>query len=448
MSDSGASSPSPAAGSPPPRAFAPPPVARRLLDATPIEGARIKERPGDFIVEELPLYEPSGEGEHLYLRIVKEGMSHHEMVDVLCAHFGVDAQAIGTAGMKDRQAVTGQTVSVHLPRKPELRSIQEPRIQVVWATWHGNKLRRGHLAGNRFSIRVRGVEPFRAPAAWRAIRALEARGVPNGFGPQRFGMRSNNHALGRMLLGARHDELLRELCGSGGSAFHESEREARSLFDAGRFEESARAWPRGLDAERAATRSLARGGTARDAVRAVPRPVQELWTDAWQSEVFNRVLDARIAAGTFDRVLPGDVASKHANGARFTVDDAAMAEQGDGSIDARARRLEISATGPLPGCETALASGEPGAIERAAIAECGGEGLVAAGGPGSSRKPPGDRRPLRIALRNPEMESGFDEHGPYVRVAFDLPAGAYATVALREAFGDALADASRDAARS
>lgn len=424
------------------------PVARRLLGSAPIEGARIKERPGDFIVEELPLYEPSGEGEHLYLRIVKEGMSHHELVDVLCAHFGVDAQAIGTAGMKDRQAVTGQTVSVHLPRRPELRSIQEPRIQVVWATWHGNKLRRGHLAGNRFSIRVRGVEPFRAPAAWRAIRELEARGVPNGFGPQRFGMRSNNHLLGGMLLGARHDELLRELCGAGGSAFHGSEREARSLFDAGRFEESARAWPRGLDAERAATRSLARGGTARDAVRAVPRPIQELWTDAWQSAVFNRVLDARIAAGTFDRVLPGDVASKHVNGARFTVDEAAMAEQGDASIDARARRLEISATGPLPGCETPLASGEPGAIERAAIAECGGEALVAAGGPGSPRKPPGDRRPLRISLRNPEMESGFDEHGPYVRVAFDLPAGAYATVALREAFGDALEDASRDAARS
>jgi tRNA pseudouridine13 synthase len=347
--------------------------------------------------------------------------------------------------MKDRQAVTGQTVSVHLPRKPELRSIQDPRIQVLWATWHGNKLRRGHLAGNRFSVRVRGVEPFRAPAAWRAVRELEARGVPNGFGPQRFGMRGNNHVLGAMLLGGRHDELLRELCGTGGSPFHASEREARERFDAGAFEESARAWPRGLDAERAATRSLARGGSARDAVRAVPRPVQELWTDAWQSAVFNRVLDARIADGTFDRVLPGDVASKRANGARFAVDDAATAEQGDASVEARARRFEISATGPLPGCDTPLATGAPGAIERAALEALGGESLVA---PGPSRRPPGDRRPLRIPLTNPEMEAGFDEHGPYLRLAFDLPAGAYATVALREAFGDGLADASRDAARS
>jgi tRNA pseudouridine13 synthase len=422
-----------------------PPVARRLLDAPPIEGARIKERPGDFIVEELPLYEPSGEGEHLYLRIVKEGTSHHEMVDVLCRHFGVDDRAIGTAGMKDRQAVTGQTVSVHLPRKPELRSIQDPRIQVLWATWHGNKLRRGHLAGNRFSVRVRGVEPFRAPAAWRAVRELEARGVPNGFGPQRFGMRGNNHVLGAMLLGGRHDELLRELCGTGGSPFHASEREARERFDAGAFEESARAWPRGLDAERAATRSLARGGSARDAVRAVPRPVQELWTDAWQSAVFNRVLDARIADGTFDRVLPGDVAVKHANGAMFAVDDAAIAEEGERAPAARAARFEISATGPLPGPDAMRASGAVAEAERAAIAATGVDParLEAAG-----TRPSGDRRPLRVRLSNPELESGFDEHGPYVRVAFDLPPGAYATVVLREALGDGLVDASRDAARS
>ncbi|MFM7134183.1 MAG: tRNA pseudouridine(13) synthase TruD, partial [Planctomycetota bacterium] len=61
-------------------------------------GGRLKERAEDFIVEELPLYVPSGEGEHLYLRIVKEGVSHHEMVDALCAHFGVGPEAIGHAG--------------------------------------------------------------------------------------------------------------------------------------------------------------------------------------------------------------------------------------------------------------------------------------------------------------------------------------------------------------
>ena len=394
------------------------PLARRLADLPPVDGARIKERAGDFLVEELPLYEPSGEGEHLYLRIVKQDLAHQDLVSVLCAHFGVGPQAIGTAGMKDRCAVTSQTVSVHLPRRPELRSIQDDRIQVLWATWHANKLRRGHLAGNRFSIRVRGLEPFRAPAVWRCIRALEAHGVPNGFGPQRFGMRGDNHLLGAMLLQDRLGELADLLCG----------------------EEKA-----GTVEGRRAAAARARGADAAATVRAVPPPTRELWLDAWQSAVFNRVLDARISAGTLDRVLPGDVAVKHPNGAMFLVDDAAMAEEGDRAPGARAARFEISATGPLPGPDAMRASGAVAEAERAAIAATGVDParLERAG-----TRPSGDRRPLRVRLSNPELESGFDEHGPYVRVAFDLPPGAYATVVLREALGDGLVDASREAARS
>jgi tRNA(Glu) U13 pseudouridine synthase TruD len=83
--------------------------------------------------------------------------------------------------------------------------------------------------------------------------------------------------------------------------------------------------------------------------------------------------------------------------------------------------------------------------ERAAIAALGVDPARLEPG---MRGPAGDRRPFRIALCNPEIEAGFDDHGTYVRVAFDLPPGAYATVALREALGDGLADASRDAARS
>jgi tRNA pseudouridine13 synthase len=145
-------------------------------------------------------------------------------------------------------------------------------------------------------------------------------------------------------------------------------------------------------------------------------------------------------------VLAGDIACG-ADGAGFAVDAAAAEGPGAGSLAARAARLEVSATGPMPGTATPLADGAPGELERAAIEEFGGRALLEPM-PRAWRRPPGDRRPLRIALRNPEMESGFDEHGPYVRMAFDLPAGAYATVVLREAFGDGLVDASRDAARS
>ena len=92
------------------------PLPQRYLTTEPGLGGVIKQRPEDFLVEEAPLYEPCGEGEHLYLRVEKTGVSHHEMVSCLRRHFNVPDSAIGFAGMKDKVAVTGQTVSIHLPK--------------------------------------------------------------------------------------------------------------------------------------------------------------------------------------------------------------------------------------------------------------------------------------------------------------------------------------------
>ena len=147
----------------------------RVLDIDPLPG-RIKLRDDDFIVDEMPLYEPSGEGEHLYIRVQKKGLAHTELVEVLKSHFGVREEAIGAAGMKDRVALTSQTFSIHLPgRAAEVTSaaaaagaLDHPKVQVVWADWHNNKLRRGHLVGNRFSIRIRDLDPLQAPLVWRS----------------------------------------------------------------------------------------------------------------------------------------------------------------------------------------------------------------------------------------------------------------------------------------
>jgi tRNA pseudouridine13 synthase len=407
------------------------PVRRMLAD--PPLGGRIKERPQDFLVDEQPAYEPTGEGEHLYLRIAKTGVDHHEMVRILCAHFGVPESSIGHAGIKDRQAVTSQTVSVHLPKRPPLTSIQDDRLQVLWADWHVNKLRRGHLRGNRFSIRVRGVEPFRAPAMWRGLQRLAAEGVPDWFGPQRFGQRANGHALGRLVLLERWDMFLGELLGARGSAFDDHEREPREAADAGDFATALARWPHGAGPERTALRALAAGADARRAALAIHRDMLSFWADAWQSAVFNRLLDERLAAGTVGTLALGDVAWKHANGARFLVDAAAVAAAGDESLPARAARFEISPTGVLPGADAMPSAGATAVAESQAIAALGMDPAACAQ---PSRWHTGARRPFRVPLTNPELEAGFDEHGPHVRVAFDLPAGAYATVVLRELLGD------------
>jgi tRNA pseudouridine13 synthase len=153
-------------------------------------GGTIKQRPEDFLVDEIPQYFPAGSGEHIYLTVTKRGMSTMEMVEVLSRHFGVRRNAVGYAGLKDKQAITRQMVSIHVPGKkieqfPELRN---ERITVMGADDHANKLRPGHLRGNRFSVRIRGIKPTDVLAAQKVLSRLEKTGVPNRVGEQRFGM--------------------------------------------------------------------------------------------------------------------------------------------------------------------------------------------------------------------------------------------------------------------
>src|SRR5437870_13191447 len=127
------------------------PLPQRYLTDNPEAsgvGGKIKLRPEDFLVDELPLYEPEGQGEHLYLGIQKTNVSHGELMACLRKHFGVPERAIGFAGMKDKAGITRQTVSVHLLNDPPAVEIPHARIQVLWALRHRNKIRRGHLAGN------------------------------------------------------------------------------------------------------------------------------------------------------------------------------------------------------------------------------------------------------------------------------------------------------------
>src|SRR5690606_17358918 len=128
----------------------PPPAPPYLTAAIPGAGGRLKVRPEDFLVEEIPAYEPSGEGEHIYLFVEKRNHSTMHVVRLLADHFGVRRDAVGFAGLKDKFAVTRQLFSVHVPgRRPsDFPAFERPGIVVHWADLHANKLRRGHLKGN------------------------------------------------------------------------------------------------------------------------------------------------------------------------------------------------------------------------------------------------------------------------------------------------------------
>lgn len=399
-------------------------------DVPPVPG-KIKVRPQDFLVEETPLYSPCGEGEHIYLFIEKRGLSTFELVKRLARHFKVGESAVGYAGMKDKQAITRQLFSIHTPGKgaQQFPMIEDDRVTVLWADQHTNKLRRGHLRGNRFSIKIRGVPFVDAVKAQRVLERLVRRGVPNRIGEQRFGMLRNNHLIGRLFVLGDHKAALDLLLGPC-PAHPEIQPEGRAAYARDDFAAAARDYPVTARAELAALKHLARGATPDRAFAAIPESVRRFYLTAFQSAVFNLVLGERVRAGTFGVLKPGDVAFKHENRALFDVNQ--------GVLDApdtpeRLSKFEISPSGPMWGPAMKRASGEVDAAELAAAQRLGvGEqdlDAFAARQPGLME---GARRPLRVPVIDPEVEGGVDEFGAYVRCAFELPRGAFATVVLRE----------------
>jgi tRNA pseudouridine13 synthase len=164
-------------------------------------GATLKRLNEDFIVTELPLQLPSGEGEHLWLDVEKNGANTAFVAQQLAEAAGVQEMDVGYAGLKDRYAITRQWFSIYLPKgeTPDLTQLAHPEFKVLSQSRHVKKLRPGDLLGNRFRIVLRDVTGDRE-AVETNLKAVAAQGVPNYFGAQRFGFDGGNVELGRAML--------------------------------------------------------------------------------------------------------------------------------------------------------------------------------------------------------------------------------------------------------
>jgi len=158
-----------------------------------------KQSPRDFVVEEIPLYEFSGEGEHLVLQVRKKNLSTNEMVGQIARYLGIKNREIGYAGLKDKHAMTLQYISVHKKYEEALEGFNFDGIKIVSKTYHNNKIKIGHLRGNRFYIKIKKVNPTSAVKIDEALKNIEKFGMPNFFGYQRFGNDGDNHILGEKL---------------------------------------------------------------------------------------------------------------------------------------------------------------------------------------------------------------------------------------------------------
>ncbi|MCD6059972.1 MAG: tRNA pseudouridine(13) synthase TruD [Moraxellaceae bacterium] len=178
-----------------------------LLDALPfahggpLEQATLRAVPEDFRVEEWLGFEPSGEGEHLFLLIRKRNQNTAWVAAQLARVAGVREDAVSYAGLKDRRAVTVQWFSMHLPTRqlPDLAAVWNDDIELLAQTWNARKLRRGAHQGNRFTIMLRDFAGERAAVEARLVRMAQL-GVPNYIGPQRFGIDNANLLAGEALL--------------------------------------------------------------------------------------------------------------------------------------------------------------------------------------------------------------------------------------------------------
>lgn len=244
--------------------LAPPPL---LTADLPGIGGRIKTTDDDFEVEEIPAYAPSGEGEFLYLWIEKRGMGAEYFTRQVARRLDIPAGEVGTAGMKDRHAVTRQMVSVPAAVEPRLKDLEGDGLRVLSVNRHGNKLKPGHLHGNRFRILLRGVVDGAGELLTPIVERLRRDGLPNFYGAQRFG---HDGETGKLGLGMLHDE--------------------------------SRAGPRNPF-------------------------LRKLALSAAQSALFNRCLARRMEDGLLRRVLAGDVMMKWPFGGLFVARDVAT-EQG------------------------------------------------------------------------------------------------------------------------
>jgi len=321
---------------------------------------RLSSTPEDFVVDEIPLFAPSGEGGHTFVRIEKRGRTTEEVARLLARLADVPHAEIGYAGRKDKHAVTTQWFSAPGLEPAAALALEAEGVRALEAVRHGQRLRTAQLRGNRFELVVRELSAEQVAGVAAAAERIRRVGLPNKFGSQRFGRDGDNAERARALLAGA---------------------------DPGR--------------DRRAARFL---------------------LSALQAEVFNAFLATR--ALPLDALEEGEVATIHASGGSFVVEDLAREAP-------RAATFEISASGPIFGTKLLAPRGAPAEREAAVLRAAGIPERVT---PPRGIKLRGARRAVRVPV--PDLEAA-EIAADAVRLRFTLPSGSYATVLAATLFTEA-----------
>ncbi|MDO7900111.1 tRNA pseudouridine(13) synthase TruD [Pseudomonas citrulli] len=318
--------------------------------------AVLKATAEDFQVDEVLDIPLTGDGEHLWIWVEKRGLNTEEAARRIAKAAGVPLRTVSYAGLKDRQALTRQWFSVQLPGKadPDLSAAENDTLKILKTGRHKRKLQRGAHSANGFTLRLTQLQGDRAAIDAR-LQQIVRQGIPNYFGAQRFG----------------HD---------GGNVVD------------------------------------ARGWAAR---KALPeqRNVRSRLLSAARSYLFNQVLAARVADGTWQHAQVGDLLAFTDSRSFFPAGETECS-------DPRLAILDLHPTGPQWGEGPSPASGKIHDLEQA-VAEREADlrdWLINA-------RMSHERRILRLPI------GGLSWHYPaldILQLEFVLPAGCFATALVRE----------------
>ena len=323
----------------------------------PESRAVFEEQLADFQGTEELAYQPGGGGEHIFLLIRKVDMATIEVVKKLARYTRVRMADIGYAGLKDKKGICTQWFSIYKPGKEEFSfsGLGGEELQVIQQTRSHRKIKRGTHKYNYFRIHLRRLIDDDGLLEER-LRLIEAQGVPNYFGEQRFGTEGRNVQLALELFRGRGEKL--------------------SRFKTGLIISSARSW------------------------------------------IFNEYLSSRVAAGSWNKYLSGDVMSLDGSNSVF------VPERWDTTLEQRLKEFDIHPSGPLWGrgehqCRELAREQELATVAKNLQLSAGLESL------GLKHA----RRSLRV--RPGQLHYQFvNEHE--LTIEFRLPAGSFATAVLRE----------------
>jgi tRNA pseudouridine13 synthase len=154
----------------------------------------------DFSVEEVPLYDFSNNGEHLILKVRKKNLTTWDMLNILSSHLGISKKDIGYAGLKDKNAITIQYISIPKKYENKINNFNHPEIKILDKTYHKNKIKIGHLRGNNFWVRLKRVKGVQKTKIESLLNWIKQNGMPNYFGLQRFGIKNKNYLEGKAII--------------------------------------------------------------------------------------------------------------------------------------------------------------------------------------------------------------------------------------------------------